>query len=342
MNSNTSKFFVCVLILMVGISLSFAVSTCYAQVDYSFYTSMMYPYLSIGATPQLSLTNQYKPYYTPTFSNPYTSTVVGQIMPTVIKPKPVQPEPIEVAPRVIRINAPEDGELTGEMMVKFDAEDSPYHENYNYYFDGEEVYKDIKAYVTSLVRCTDKKTDAEAIYSFKISKWGIYKISNLVWAKDCGHDSFYVEIKRGDMRVPFPAINYSGNFYLVKTAHDRYEFNPKVQYNEWHWQDVCHRNVYYPPYERAIPCIYVLRPGSYKLIYRAREDLARVAAINIVMLRSVIAPVDDADLEKFESDTIQKYFEGNFKSESMSFEPSVPYDETLESDMMTNVDAYTN
>ncbi|MGA1841524.1 MAG: hypothetical protein ACMUIU_12950 [bacterium] len=216
------------------------------------------------------------------------------------------------------------------MVVKFHADNSPYPENYNFYFDGSRIYKDIKAYVTSLVNCTDKKTDAEAIYSFRISRWGIYKISNLVWAKDCGHDFFYVEIKRGDTRVPFPATNYSGGFYLVKTAHDRYEFNPKGQYNTWHWQDVCHWNAYYRPYERAVPCIYLLRPGSYKLIYRARENLTRLAAIKIVRLYPIIAPADDTDLEKFESDTVQKYFESNFKEDSISMEPTVPYDEAIE------------
>ncbi|MGA1865623.1 MAG: hypothetical protein ACMUHX_11245 [bacterium] len=340
-----NKFFLYVLILIIMgiIGLSFAVPNIYAQTDYSFYSSYMYYSLPIGVTPQLTLTNQYVPYYTPSFSNPYFSSGVGQIVPTVI-PSTTKTavnadfiaEPIDAVSEIIQINAPENGELTGEMMVKFDADKSPYPENYNFYFDGSRIYKDIKAYVTSLVNCTDNKTDAEAIYSFKISRWGIYKISNLVWAKDCGHDSFFVEIKRGDTRVPFPATNYNGGFYLVKTAHDRYEFNPKGQYNTWHWQDVCHWNAYYKPYERAVPCIYLLRPGSYKLIYRAREASTRLAAIKIVRLRPIIAPADDTDLEKFESDTVQEYFEGNFKEDSISLEPSLPYDETIEMEMEVN------
>jgi hypothetical protein len=296
----------------------------------------MYSSLPIGVTPQLSLTNQYMPYYTPTFSNSYFGTGVGQIVPTFTQPisKPSdKPEPVEVVPRVIKINATEDGELTGEMMVKFHPEYSSYPENYNYYFDGERVYKDIKAYVTSLVNGTDKKTDAEAIYSFRISEWGIYKISNLVWAKNCMHDSFYIEIKRDNMRIFFPATDYSGGFYLVKTAHDRHEFNPKVQYNTWHWQDVCHWNAYYPPYERAVPCVYFLKPGSYKLIYRARENLTRLAAIKIVKLYPVKAPADDVDLEKFELEKVKEYFEDNYKTDSMSFEPSVPYDETIDAEI---------
>jgi len=340
MRSDNSKFFLYVVMLMVSISLCFSVSAVYAQLDYSFYSKLMYPYLSIGVVPQLSLTNQYMPYYTPSLSNPLISTGVGQILPTIIKPTPkpsVQAEPIEVAPRIIPLNAADDGELTGQMVVKFHAEDSPYPENYNYYFDGKRIFRDIKAYITSLVRCTSINSDSEAIYSFKISQWGIYKLSNLVWARDCGHDSFFVEIKRGDTRVSFPATNYSGEFLLVKTAHDRYEINPKCQYNEWHWQDVCHWNAYYPPYERAVPCIYFLRPGSYKLIYRAREDLTRVAAINIVMLYPVIAPVDDVDLEKFESDTVQEYFEGNFKTDSMSMQPPVVCDEAIETEIDTQI-----
>ncbi|MBN2373298.1 hypothetical protein JXL19_05900 [bacterium] len=341
MKTYTNKFFMFAVVLLVSIGLCFTASAVFSQNNYSFYSSLLYPF---GVTPQLTLTSQYMPYYTymPYLSNPVTKNVIGQVVPTIVQPKPPQPEPIEAVPKVIQLNATEDGELTGEMIVKFDAEASPYPENYNYYFDGKNVYKDIKSYVTSLVREDEPKADAEAIYSFTISKWGIYKISNLVWAKDCGHDSFHVEIKRGDTRVPFPATNYSGGFYLVKTAHDRYEFNPNSQYNEWHWQDVCHWNVYYSPYERAVPCIYLLRPGSYKLIYRAREDLTRLAQIKIVMLNSIIAPVDDAEIEKFELDTMQKYFEDNHKTDSVNAEPQAIYNEEVGLGMMTNVDAYNN
>ncbi|MGA1841523.1 MAG: hypothetical protein ACMUIU_12945 [bacterium] len=123
MKSN-NKFFLYLLILIImgSICLSFAVPNVYAQADYSFYSSYMYYSLPIGVTPQLSLTNQYMPYYTPSFSNSYFSSGVGQIVPTVIPSTTksiAKAEPIEVAPEVIQINAPEDGELTGRWLLNF-------------------------------------------------------------------------------------------------------------------------------------------------------------------------------------------------------------------------------
>ncbi len=70
--------------------------------------------------------------------------------------------------------------------------------------------------------------------------------------------------------------------------------------------------------------------------------MTRLAQIKIVMLHSIIAPVDDADVEKFESDTVQKYFEGSSKTDSMSQEPAIACDETVGLGMMTDVDAYNN
>jgi hypothetical protein len=339
MNSK-NKFFMYVFIVMVSICFSFAVSNVYAQGSYSLYPGLTssYSYSPIGVVPTFGTTFSPINQYPSSIYNPYVSTWGRQISPTIIASQPKtqeKVEAIEVAPVPIQINATEDGELTGEMVVKFHAQNSPYPPCYNYYFDGMRVYRDIKAYITSLVRCTDMKTDAEAIYSFKVGSTGFYKISNLVWAKNCGHDSFHVEIKRGNKRIPFPARNSSGGYFWVKTAHDRYEFNPNNQYNRWHWQDVCHWNAYYPPYERAIPCIYYLRRGvNYKLIYRAREDLTRLAAIRIQRLCSIELPTDIVDLEKSEelNEAIES-FKDYFEMESKSFEPSVECDEEIEAQL---------
>ena len=160
------------------------------------------------------------------------------------------------------------------------------------------------------------------IFSFKISRPGIYKINELVWARNCGHDSFFVELKKDDKRIPFPAFTTdpAGNLVLVKKAHDRFELTGK--YGQWHWRPVSHWNAYVSPKEVARTCYFFLRSGTYSLIYSTRESLTRIAAVNIVRVWPKLVSSSIEDSETFELDTVKEYFEAN-EVEDTSLEPKV-------------------
>lgn len=251
-------------------------------------------------------------------------------------------------PFSISLNAVDDGELTGEMFVKFDikdAEEYPYHENYDYYYDNNgKVWIDIKAYITPLVRETDPKTDAQAIYSFRIPyqyMCGIYKIVETVWASDQGHDSFFVEIKKGNMRIPFPAFTRAGgNIVWVKKAHDRFEFDqPTPIYKEWHDRVVSHWNAYYPPFERTRECHFPLfRSGDYKLIYSAREDLTRLSAIKIVRvfpISGIPTKLSDEAALEVALDEMEKYLRSH-KAEYQYPESELSVQDSVKDDLGIN------
>ena len=336
-----NKIFLYTLIAVICVGLSFTVQCTYAQYGYN--------ELSLYTTP--SLTSYTIPFSTVSSnsSSYYPIVNIGWPMPLpIIKPKPdpkPQPKPIEVKPVTISLNASDNGELTGDMLIAFDAEASGYPKNYDYYYDGDDIYKDIKAYVhTPLSTClcptitaaslTDEVNEiikcccrcsnkaGQLIFSFKISRPGIYKINELVWARNCGYDSFFVELKKDDKRIPFPAFTTDppGNLVLVKKAHDRFELTGK--YGQWHWRPVSHWNAYVSPKEVARTCYFFLRSGTYSLIYSTRESLTRIAAVNIVRVWPKLVSSSIEDSETFELETVKEYFEAN-EVEDTSLEPKV-------------------
>ena len=334
-----NRIFLYTLIAVICVGISFTVQSSYAQ----------YGYNGLSLHKASSVTGYTMPFssISPSYTSYYPITGIGWPMPLPIinpKPKP-KPEPIDVRPVTISLNASDNGELTGDMLIMFDSEASVYPKNYDYFYDGNEIYKDIKAYVhTPLSTClcptitaaslTDEVNEiikcccrcsnkaGQLIFSFKVSKPGIYKINELVWARNCGHDSFFVELKRDDKRIPFPAFTTdpAGNLVLVKKAHDRFEFTG--QYEEWHWKPVSHWNAYVSPKEIARTCYFYLRSGTYSLIYSTRESLTRIAAVNIVRVwpKSITCCIEDS--ETFELDTVKEYFEAN-EVEDASLEPKV-------------------
>ena len=238
-----NKIFLYTLIAVICVGLSFFAQSVYAQYGYNDISLYTIPSVTNYGMPVSSISSYYPSYY--------PNVDIGWSMPlTIINSKTdtrPQSEPVTLKPVTISLNASDDGELTGDMLIAVDAEVSGYPKNYDYYFDGDDVYKDIKAYVhtplskclcptitaTSLTAevneiikccCRCSNQEGQLIFTFKVSRPGIYKINELVWARNCGYDSFFVELKKGDKRIPFPAFTTDpmGNLVLVKKAHDRF------------------------------------------------------------------------------------------------------------------------